>query len=177
MSANRITGNFDTLNSFIKGMSEKWIVKVGIMGTKASRKGDAGTNNAEIGAVHEFGSPAQHIPQRSFLRMPIQTRQDKIVDEVASKTAPWMLHHDTPTAARTVQKVMLTFLGIACENVVQQAFDTKGFGEWAPNTPARATYKLTSRGKKATPENVAKDHPLIDTGQLRRSIASKVEAA
>ena len=72
---------------------------------------------------------------------------------------------------------ILQRLGIACENAVQLAFATRGFNMWAPDflaTVARKTARLTPKQKKESHGNPS-NSPLIDTGQLRRSISSKVE--
>ena len=55
----------------------------------------------------------------------------------------------------------LTVVGINAEKWIGLAFDTRGFGSWAPNAPA-------------TIEAKGSDTPNIDTGQLRRSVASMV---
>ena len=56
---------------------------------------------------------------------------------------------------------VLSDLGIACETAIGEAFDSSGYGDWAPNTAATINNKKSSS-------------PLIDTGQLRRSVASAV---
>lgn len=55
--------------AFAKKMGEKTL-KVGILGAKASEKPEEydGLTIAEIGAVHEFGSPKVHIPERAPIR-------------------------------------------------------------------------------------------------------------
>jgi hypothetical protein len=52
-------------------------------------------------------------------------------------------------------------LGIACEGAIQEAFDTGGFDDW----PADAPSTIRRKGSSS---------PLIDTKQLRFSIASVV---
>ena len=59
-------------------------------------------------------------------------------------------------AEQFMQKV-----GFVAEEVIQEAFSTNGYGQWKPNAP------MTIEKKKS-------NSPLIDTGQLRRSITSKV---
>lgn len=56
---------------------------------------------------------------------------------------------------------ILIRLGIACENVIQDAFSSGGFGFWKFILPSTVRRKGSAR-------------ELIDTGQLRRSITSKV---
>ena len=53
-------------------------------------------------------------------------------------------------------------VGVVAEEVIQEAFATRGFGKWKANKPSTIARK-------------GSDSPLIDTGQLRRSITSKVD--
>lgn len=143
------------LQTFVKGVDDKHRVQVGIFGNKSARKDGGDLSNADVGAVHEFGSFSDNIPMRSFLRMPLNTQSDQILKQV------------TPGSRELVatgkMTLLLKRLGIACENVIQAAFASRGFGTWKPNKPA------TIRRKGS-------DVPLIDTAQLRRSIASRVVA-
>lgn len=175
-SSKVIRDDFAGLNNLAKALSSDLVVKVGIMGSKAgphyepkygSKAGKGGTRpkskavsnltNAALGAVMEFGSVSRGIPARSFLRMPITREAKKIMAEAGAD----------PAGARQMaqdgtKKLLLTRLGIACENAVQRAFGSRGFGLWAPDDAETIRRKGSSM-------------PLIDTGQLRRSIASKVD--
>jgi phage gpG-like protein len=172
--------NMSKIQVFVKSLDQKHKVQVGIFGNKSGRNKGAITN-AELGAIHEFGSSGRRgyfhalmrfagvhefgsfsgkVPSRSFLRMPISTQSGQIVKETTS-TGKGLI-----AAGKMV--LLLKRLGIACENAVQRAFESRGFGTWAPNTPA------TIRRKQGHSEDA--DSPLIDTGQLRRSVASSVVA-
>ena len=114
-------------------------------------------SNAEIGVVHEFGSPHGRIPERSFLRMPIMSRLD---DELKSQTeSAWreLFQAEGPLG-------VLRGIGQAAVNVIQEAFATGGFGRWA---------KLA----RATIRRKGSDTILKDTGQLARSITFSVIGA
>ena len=133
--------------------------KVGVLSSTNSRnpkKGetDVGTNVA-IGMKHEFGSLTENIPQRSFLRMPLNKKRKKLLDSVKGKK----------TVDEIVSQLGLVGaverLGVAAEGIVQDAFKTRGFGSWAPNAPST----VKSKGSNA---------PLIDTKQLSDSIVSQV---
>lgn len=141
------------LQAFVKSLDDKRQVQVGIFGGKSKRNQSGAVTNAELGAIHEFGSFSQKIPARSFLRMPIMTKTGQIVKETAP-SARGMVKNNSLVKT-------LKVLGISCENAVQQAFASRGFGSWKPDAPA------TAKRKKS-------DAPLIDTGQLRRAIASRV---
>lgn len=165
--------DFTGLSNFVRLMdtSGQLVVKVGIFGNKNARgitaekkagqtglrkviKGSKSTlTNAELGLIHELGSFARGIPRRSFLRMPISTKSKEILAD-AFKGAPELL-------AKGNIRGILARLGIACEKWIQIAFGTRGFGSWAPDRLATAIRKGSGE-------------PLIDTAQLRRSIASQV---
>lgn len=177
---NRIKGkgvdldyDFTGLSHFVRLMdtSGKLVVKVGIFGNKNARgiasdkkagksgirsviRGSKSTlTNAELGLIHELGSVERGIPRRSFLRMPISTRSKEILAD-AFKGAVELL------AQGNIRRI-LARLGIACEKAVQLAFATRGFGSWAPDQAQTARRKGSNQ-------------PLIDTAQLRRSVASQV---
>lgn len=149
-----VKADFRKLNAFVKGLGEKRAVKLGIFGS-SGREGDAGTTNADIAAVHELGSFSAGIPARSFLRMPLFHKTEEIL-KATKKGADKLL------AEGNVFQVLVN-MGLACEVSVARAFSTMGFGLW------KALKAATIRRKGS-------ELPLIDTGQLRRSVTSKVEA-
>ena len=174
MSAPRMNYNLDKLHKFVKGIGQNMVVKVGILGDKNARPTGAETN-ASIGLVHEMGSFKRHIPQRSFLRMPLFEKSAEIIKE-ASIGADKLL-------AEGNKLKLMERLGAACVGQIDEAFATKGFGEWTgkkANKKATIRAKLRRGGFKGAKLEAAmkmkdNDSPLIDTGELRRSISSKVE--
>ena len=156
MANGHVRGDFKALDAFVKGMTgPKMVVKLGVFGNKNTRDEGGGTTNAEIGLVHELGSRSRNIPSRSFLRMPLHQRQTEIVAETK-------VGAEKKLAEGNVVGVLNT-LGASCHNAVQDAFGSQGFGTWPDD-------------KEATKARKGKDPAvLIDSGQLRRSIAWKVE--
>ncbi len=150
-----ISQDFKGLDKLIKAFGDGRVVKVGILGKNASRKG-GGANNAEVGLVNEFGSFKKGIPARSFLRMPISREAAAITKKASEKI------YAAVSGGEMVP--LLTQIGLACEVAVQHGFASGGFGQWAPNKPA------TIRRKKSS-------SPLIDTRQLRASVTSVVGKA
>ncbi len=146
--------NMSKLQIFVKSLDDKHHVQIGIFGNKANRKKGVATN-AELGAIHEFGSFSRGIPARSFLRMPVSTQSTQIIKETTGSSKGLV------ASGKIV--LLLKRLGTACENAIQRAFESRGFGTWAPDKPATVRRK-------------GSDSPLIDTAQLRRSIASRVVA-
>lgn len=150
------------LDQLIKAMKVKPpLAVVGILGDRNSRNKvskrnssmGGSINNASLGAIHEFGGA--HMPQRSFLRVPISDNLEKVMkttgaldkavlkDVIVSGTIlPW-----------------LKKITILAEGIVIKAFDTGGYGKWAkwknPN--------YTNNANKI----------LVDTQQLRNSITSE----
>lgn len=150
--------DFGQLNNLVKAMSQKAVVRIGIMGAKNSKHtsddGKGGMlTNAEIGAIHEFGSLSGHLPARSWLRMPIHKGAAFIVKKAKEEIKVM--------AEKGSILPILVNIGIRCEQFIQRAFASRGFGEWEPIKPAT---------KKAKGSSAI----LIDTGQLRRSVSSKV---
>jgi len=149
--------NLTGLNNFVKGLSKKYYVKIGVLGKDASREGENfEVDNAAIGAVHEFGSFSGNIPKRSFLRMPLFMKTSEILESVRK-------HSQIALGTGNFRQVLVN-LGIACENVIDKAFETSGFGTWP---------KLKNKTiKKKIGKNPM---PLVNTEQLRRFIISQVE--
>lgn len=152
----RVSLNLDKLEKLIKELGSDYVVKVGIIGADGGEIVDESGNltMAALGLIHEFGTASGHIPPRSFLRMPLETKQDELIKglKIAKKTND---------AEDINAKEIMEKLGIAAEEVIQQAFDSSGFGQWAPNAPSTIRAKGSSS-------------PLINKGRLRKSISSKV---
>lgn len=152
--------NIKGLDAMIKALKEKPpTLRIGILGTEArpAKKGQKDTpTNALVGAVHEFGSPARGIPQRSFLRVPLSENLEKELDNSGLL--------DEKTLKEVIQVKTLTpwlkQVAIVAEGVVDDAFETSGDGKWASwKSP---TY--TNFGGML----------LVDTGSLRDSISTEV---
>lgn len=142
------------LHKFVKSIGNKNFVRVGIFGDKNGRS-QKGRTNAEIGAIHEYGSfTPVIIPARSFLRMPLFKKKDEILKEAGQNAGNLF--------GEGKHMQVLKNLGIACENAIQEAFASRGFGQWKPDAPSTIKRKRSSA-------------PLIDTSQLRRAISSQVK--
>lgn len=145
-----------TLLKFLQGGMPG--IKVGIMGQKNARKGDS-PSNAEIGFTNEFGKMTGYpkIEPRSFIRMPLNTHfYDKMLSKKSLTAEEFEKAIASGNAEQFAQKV-----GIVAEETIQDAFATRGWGQWKPNADLTVELK-------------GSDSPLIDTGQMRRSITSKV---
>lgn len=149
-----VTGDFSQLDALIKELGKKYYVDIGILG-ESNETIEGGLTLAGIGAVHIFGTDKAgrgknvSIPERDWLVMPLQTGQEQIEKQIKPK-----LKGDFDV------KHIFTLIGIAGEARIKEAFETGGFGTWAPN--AESTIK--SKGSAS---------PLIDDGSLRDAIMSK----
>ncbi len=121
----------------------------------AADSGNEALTNPDIAAKNEFGIG---VPRRSMLRMPFHLHGDKVLKD-AQADAKAQLKEVGRAPERTAKRI-LDRVGIAGENLVQDAFDTRGFGSWKPNAPLTVELK-------------GSDSPLIDTAQLRRAVDSR----
>lgn len=145
------------LEKLRKAIGKEFAVQVGILGNKTKRKKTEQTN-AYIGFQHEFGVFSKRIPKRSFLKTPLEMHLNEFLEK-HKKTSrkefeKCVQSGDLESFARN--------LGIVAEEVIQEAFASRGFGQWKGNKE----YTIRKKGS---------DSPLIDTGQLRRSITSRVK--
>lgn len=148
-----VTGDFSKLEALIAGLSEPHHVDIGVF---ATAKTGSGAPIATYGAYNEFGSVKvkDRPPKRSFIRMPLSTRQDKISAYVAPRAKAHLEDGDV--------KAIFADIGIAGESQIQEAFDTRGFGTWKENAPS-------------TVESKGSDAPLIDDGTLRAAVTHRVD--
>lgn len=158
------------LKQLYEGLKHKPVIQVGVFQGKAQRRD--GLSNAELASIHEFGSPQHGLPPRSMLRVPLADHAVQIMQPFRDNAA-MLLAINGPMK-------LWTLVGVAAEKVVLQAFDTGGFGKWAPLKNATIWRKLKgSLAKRASKfwnikaGNVGSGI-LIDTGQLRRAFKSRV---
>jgi len=155
----QISGDFSKLEKLVKELKSKYYVDVGILGQETDT--ESGLTIAGIGAVHEFGTDRAgrgnktKIPKRSFIVMPIETKQSNIQSDVERRAEAHLGNGDV--------KGIFKDIGVSAEAQIQKAFDTGGFGKWAPNAESTIARK-------------GSDSPLIDRGMqgLRGTITSEV---
>lgn len=141
-------------------------VKVGFLGGSYPN----GESYASVAYLHEFGSETPRtfvykgknitikgVPTRSILRVPIKSHPKKLrgKDDIVRAALLLDLKHGYTGVA-------LKMLGANAEKIVQEAFDTQGYGKWEHNISKK--YKILK----------GSDIPLIDTGKLRGAVASQV---
>lgn len=159
------------MKSLVEALKTKPEIQVGVFGEKAHRRNGKLTN-ADVAMFHEYGNPEHNLPRRSMLRDPISTHAKEIM-------APFKTN-----GIKFLEKGSLVdlykLIGIACEKIVQQAFDTSGFGTWPALQYSTMLAKLKGSLKKRKGQ-LAQVYTgetgqgiLIDTGQLRRAFSSRV---
>lgn len=121
------------------------VLDVGVFDTGQPRQGAQATN-AEIALVHEFGSPAAGIPERSFLRSTIDAHRARYTAAIKKIAAQVLKGKDTYTA--------MNLLGMSAAADVKRTIQQGVAPPLQPETIAR---KGSSK-------------PLIDTGQLITSV-------
>ncbi len=125
---------------------------------------------ASVGKLHEFGSQQERtftykgmpvkisgVPARSWLRVPIKTKFNKII--MGKK---FMRAYITTALADGKPEKPLQLVALNAWDTVQEAFATRGFGQWKPNMNKEY---IQLKGSTT---------PLIDTGLLKNSVAFKV---
>lgn len=131
-------------------------VLVGIPSTTAGRT-DTPINNAEIGYLMETGSPAQNIPERPFLVPGVESAQAKFTPHLKAAGLS-ALEGKTTLIDRDFDRA-----GFVASNAVKAKITEGPFTPLAPKT----LQKRRAKGRTG-------EKPLIDTGQLRRSVTHVV---
>lgn len=158
-------------------------VLVGIPATEAERNDDepgAPLNNAQLGYIHEYGSPKANIPARPFLEPGVEEQRASITSHLQ-------------TAAKAAlngqgEKVELSLnaAGLIASTGARHKLNSGEFSPLAPSTirnrhKGRNTKSMRASEKRyleliaagSSPEQAQDEagiQPLVNTGQLRNSI-------
>jgi hypothetical protein len=128
-------------------------VLIGIPQAEDSRAGEVG--NAELLFIHTNGSPLRNIPARPVIEPALEDDAPVITDILAEATKA-MLEGNEDKAFTLLEKA-----GLEGQGASQDWFDNPKNG-WAPNSPTVIAAKLKKGGTEPK--------PLIDTGEMRKSI-------
>jgi hypothetical protein len=150
----KIKSNLKGLDQLKENLKTNLVAKLGIFADDNSRS-DGGLTNSEIGARHEFGVLGEGLPRRSFLKDPIEFKRKELLKTVEKIIRDNITKEDAP-------EKIFELIGIAGEAIVQEAFESGGFGQWQPLSDEARIKKGSST-------------ILIDSSQLRRSVTSIVE--
>lgn len=138
-----IKSNLDKIQKQFLELVKKEVA-VGIPQEKNSKRGKI--TNAELLFVHEHGSPVKNIPPRPVLKPAIENNIDKIKFLYEEEFNNLINIKSNPN--------FLNELGLFSQNVIRERFTNN---DWSP------LMEKTIKKKGST-------NPLIDTGELRKSI-------
>ena len=160
MSDETTTLEIKGLDQLLKALKKQPpIGRIGILGSKNNRTKKEGSGsaptNATIGAAHEYGTSTHE--QRSFLRVPLADNLDKEIENSGA------LDKDVMREVIKSGSVMpwLSKIMVLAEGIVAGAFDSNGYGKWAP---------WKTKGYENNTGQI-----LVDTHQLRDSITSEIK--
>lgn len=219
MRANKVHVDLGKLDELLKKLDSKYTIRVGIIGKEGSKK-HKGTDltMASLGAIHEFGATINvtpkmraylnyngiHlkssttsivIPTRSFLRMPLMSDEGK-KEIIKGVTQSLKFDNNTEIIENLDPKTLATAIGAEAYKRVMEAFETNGFGNWAPLSMGVFAKKYEAgikdynkrlrqmeKGKiDYNPELLDKKlqdamnpHMLVDTGALQSSIDFEIK--
>lgn len=167
----------DKLADVIKNVSalQKKSVYVGVPEATTQRE-DEPINNATIAYIQDNGSPAANIPARPFLREGVESGLRGIEKQLRKAADAGLDGKDTEPALKgagllgqnAVRNYMTSadFVPLSEATLKARARRKKGSGVRI-NKGAQAELDARARGESPSNENA---RPLIDTGELRRSI-------
>ena len=135
----------------LKGTLKSSAVKVGVI----SGKGGADVQLLQIAAVHEFGSPKNKIPERSFIRGTFDNNLDATAQKIKELGEKYM---EAAGKGRNIRRTLMEL------------------GEWGVNEVKKY---ITRTGKfvplrPATIRRKGDDKPLVDSGRLLNSISYEI---
>lgn len=130
-------------------------ILVGISQKETTRKKSDDVTNAELLFIHTNGSPINHVPARPVIEPALEDDRIKL-SNMLKKSAQLAMDGDKEGAYK-----QLELAGMKAQNDARGWFVNPKNG-WPPNSPSVEAEK---RRKGSTDPK-----PLIDTGELRKSI-------
>lgn len=164
------------MQSLYEGLKTRATIEVGVFQDKTARP-EKGMTNAMLAQAHELGVPEHNLPARSILKVPISDHASELIATMKGKADAYLVKGTLLNLYKLV--------GIAAEKIVDGAFQTGGYGKWASLAYSTLLAKL-NRGKSGRSLKKRKgilgqiyagnvgQGILIDTGQLRRAVSSRV---
>lgn len=151
--ANKVTVKTKDWDKLRKRLPKKGAtVKVGVLAGSGNAAG--GISMLELAAIHEFGSPKNNIPQRSFIRATF------------AKDA----------VAKTLQKLGTQYANAIINNKMDAEQALNKLGAWAASQIKKTIKNRETTGpdpqanKPATIARKGSSTPLVDTGRLINAI-------
>ena len=141
---------------------ERKSINVGVLSSAPMHKPEEGGSKkpismAKLASIHEFGQPSRNIPKRSFIRLTFDSNRTKIDRFVQTQFNK--VFGRKQTVDKSFRRIGEWYVGRTKKTFVDN--------DW-PGLAASTLKAKTLRGKTAF-------RPLIETGQLRKSIAYEVK--
>lgn len=163
------TDHAEKLAESLKALRRKDVL-VGIPQDKSSRKGE-GINNAELLYIHTHGSKLKHIPARPVIE-PAIAHDRKPIAALLGAAAKDVIDGRPVQATAHLRAAGMRGMAAAI------GWFTNPLNGWPPDKPATVRAKLRKLTGKRRKDALAAlkagdpgvNTPLIDTGQLRKSI-------
>lgn len=162
--------NIDQFKKEIVNSLAQYQGRIGVLSREqhansAKSYSEDGLTNAELAAVHEFGSLEGNIPPRSFFRLTEIVKGKAMADFVKSQE-----HNILKRILNGQAKLVIEKLSIKWEAFIHECFETEGFGTWQK----LSDITLKMREKKRKDKTQGGVQILQDTGAMERSIISEV---
>lgn len=176
MSKSGVTVIKDKVSNVSKAMRALTMqsVLVGIPGGGGRTGEDADLTNAQIGYIHEKGSPKNNIPARPFLMPGIRAAQPQVVDQLRA-AGEAALEGNVAGVNAALEKA-----GLIAQNSVRAQFVDNDWPALDDKTLDRRP--VTQRDEDGKPVKHGKSrrergavNPLQDTLQLRKSVTYVVK--
>ena len=150
------------LRKTIKFINENHVL-VGVPDDTTNRKELGGdVTNAELMFIHTNGSPVNNIPPRPVIEPALYNDKDRIT-KMLNDCFKESLSGNKEKAISILRKI-----GMRAQNVCRAWFVDPA-NNWLPNSPATAEAKIR-RFRRYNKTGNYEPRPLIDTGELRKSI-------
>ena len=143
------------------------VVTIGVH-DDAGKHADSNETVAQIAAIHEYGAPDEHIPQRSFLRSTFDESEDRFA--VALQEGLGAVTAGTMPASTALARVGLMAQGAVRGKILR--------GIAPPLAPMTIEQREAKAAHGGGLQSMAGKHtPLVDSGQMLASIVYKVRTA
>lgn len=122
-------------------------------------------NNAQILALMEAGSPEMNIPSREVLRPVIEKHKEEIMEDFIL-VYNYLLSKEEDKADAVMERLSQE-IEMWCKSYFNED------NGWEPNSPITVNggwMRNKISGKPVYVEGKHSDHPLIDTGELRKAL-------
>jgi len=147
---------WEEFRQLLKDLNKNVNVRVGVLGEGIEREGQI--NNAELAAIHEFGTQDGRIPERSFMRSTMDKNRDEYIHELKHFLT------ETIDGKMTIERAF-GLVGAKIASDIKGAV-TEGAPIPPPNVPSVVARKQR-HGDGAV-------RTLVDTGRMVNSITWEV---